>query len=111
MSGAMPRKKSRRLPNGATLHVLPVGKKYNSDRAFAVLQDSINTITDLYADDLGGFVLMPWGASGNCEPSVFICTMSVHPKAHDLPHYAAEALRRQLAGSDVLAALEDEEIT
>lgn len=103
---AKPRKKRRRLSNGAEIYVLPDARKEMSERVFAVLRGCLDTITDLYGDDLGGFVLVPWGAAGNGEPTVFTCTQALHPKAHDLPHYIAEALRRDLAERRLLELVE-----
>lgn len=52
-----------------------------------------------YGEDLGGFVLVPWTVDGAFN--VYLRCNAAFPQANDLPHWLAEALRREVAWRDV----------
>lgn len=97
-----------KLRNGAELRLLPNLREQTSQRVFKVLQDCLNTVSDLYSDDLGGFVLVPWSLSNEGAYNSFVCCHGKYPLLNDLPHWIAEVVRRDLAEREARSLLGEE---
>ena len=109
MRAARTKVRSVRLKsNGAVLYVLPDPRKETSQHVFNVLQDCLNTVSDLYSGDLGGFVLVPWSLSKAGDFSSFVCCEGSYPRWNDLPNWIAEAVRRDLVEREARSLIDEE---
>jgi len=93
-----------RIKGGADLRIFDARAK-RSANVWRQLRTAVVQMHDIYADDLAGFVLMPWDSGTQYNTYVII---EHGMTRNNLPEFAAEALRRDNAESDVRMLLKGE---
>jgi hypothetical protein len=91
--------------NGCEIHRLPSFRERCTVAAHSWLDLSVERAKEHFSDDMAGFVLIPWTSSG--EHKVYTKIYGRSPNMNTLPHWTAEAIRRDRGKCDVLGE-EDE---
>ncbi len=87
-----------RFKSGGELRMLPSAAERTAATMFAAIGRAVSRTRELYGQDLAGYVLIPFNASG--EHSVFVRTEALRPQNNDLPRWAEEAIRRATGEDD-----------
>lgn len=88
-----------RPKSGGRFRVLPSLKQRIADNALEIFRQHVNYVNEMYADDLSGYILIPWNATGQHNVYLYVADGN-NMRPNNLPSWAAEAIRRELCERD-----------
>jgi hypothetical protein len=88
-----------RFKSGCELHVLPSFRERCTNTAHAWLDAHVERAKAVFADDMAGYLLIPWASDG--EHKVYARIYGRSPNMNTLPVWTAEAVRRHIGHMDL----------
>ena len=87
-----------KFKNGAEMRLLPNARERTTALVFSDLDRTLGHVRQMYAGDLGGYVLITWKHDGSFNS--FVNVQTDYPTRTMMPEYVAEVMRRDNCTSD-----------